>query len=62
MPHEQGDVLAALSQGGHEKWNHVQTVEQVLAKIPACDFFLQVLIRGGDNADIYHDGSLAAHR
>ncbi len=39
----------------------VESVIKVLPKVPVCDFFFQVLVCCGNNADVYFDGFVAAN-
>src|SRR5262249_2324444 len=46
---QNGDVFFAVAKRRNEEGNHVQTIEQILAKGAAANFLLEVLIRGGEN-------------
>ena len=62
MPREQRNVFFALAQRRHEKRNHVEPVEKILAKIAARDFLFQILVGRGDHADVDRDRSRRSHR
>ena len=51
-----GEVFLAVAQGGDEEGDDVEAVEEVLAKIALGDFVFEVLVGGGDDADIDVDG------
>src|SRR6266852_4466724 len=44
---ENGNVFFAITQGRHEKWNHVEAVEEILAESATGDFLLEILVGGG---------------
>ena len=46
------DVVAAIAQRRQEQLEHAEAIVQVLAKSLVADVLLQVLIRGGDHADV----------
>lgn len=50
---QQGQVFAALAQGGQLHVNHVQAVEQVLAKAPRLHIVGQVAVGGADDAHVH---------
>ena len=62
MVGQQRDVLAAVAQRRHEKRNHVEAVEQVLAEIAALDLLFQILVGGGHHAHVHLHGFGRAHR
>src|SRR5256885_2248927 len=45
-------VFLAVSQRRYKKGNHVESIEEVLAKGAASDFLLEILIRGGQDANV----------
>ncbi len=45
MFHQQGNVLATITQSGHYDRHHVQAVEQVFTERSLLDFLQQILIR-----------------
>src|SRR5262249_21635600 len=53
-------VLAALPQWRHRDLDHVQAVEQVLAKAPPGDVALEIAIGRGDQADVGATGARLA--
>ena len=58
---QRGDVLRAVPQRGNEKRNDVKAIKEVLAKIAAIYFLFEILVRGGDDADIHAHGLIGAH-
>ena len=50
---QRGQVFAPLAQRRHHDLDHVETVEQVLAKTPGLHFGRQVLVRGADDAHVH---------
>src|SRR5713101_155162 len=52
---EGGDVLAAVAQRRNEEGNHIQAIEEVLAESAAGKLQLEVLVGGGDDADVNAD-------
>ena len=48
MIHEQCQVAISLTQGRHRDRHHVDTVIQVLTKLPLADQIFEVIIRGAD--------------
>src|SRR5207249_4935109 len=46
------DVLAAVAQRREINIDDVEAIEQILAEIPAGDFFLQIDVGGGDHAGV----------
>ena len=59
---QQRNVLAPLAQRRHVERNHVQPVEQILAKIAALDLLLQILVGGRDHAHVHLHELGRAHR
>jgi hypothetical protein len=53
---EERDVLFALAQGRDEERDDVEAVEEVFAEVAAGDLFPEVLVGGGDDADIDVEG------
>ena len=49
---EAGNICGALAQGGHGQGDDVEAVEEVLAEFALGDGGLEVVIGGGDDADI----------
>ena len=41
-----------LTQRGHVERNHIEAVEEILAKVSLLDFLLEVLVGGGNDADV----------
>ena len=56
MVGQQAHVFDAFAQRGNVKGNHIQAVEQIFAEIAALDFFFEILVGGGDNADVHFNG------
>ena len=56
------DVLAALAQRRDHERNHVEPIEQILAKTTGLDLMLQALIGGRDDAHIHSHGHGCADR
>ena len=57
---KEGDVLAALAQGGQGDGEDAETVEQVLAKMAGFDFGFQIPVGGGDDARVDFAGMTLA--
>ena len=53
---QHGDVLDPLAQRRHEERNHVEPIEQVLAKVAPPDLLFQVLIRRRDHPHVHLHG------
>ena len=62
VPGQQRNIFAALAQRRNKKWNHVQPVEKILAKIPLADFFFQVFVGGRDHARVHRHRLFASDR
>ncbi len=62
MVREHGNVFDAIAQRRHVERDHVEPVEQVLAKVAAFDFVFEILVRGGHDADIHLDRFGRTHR
>src|ERR1700732_144142 len=56
MPPENGNIFRAVTQRGHEERNYVEPVKQVLTKSAPGDLLLEILIGGGENANINGEG------
>src|SRR6266436_2383348 len=56
MVGEQRDVFGMLAKSGHGDGNDVEAIEEVEAEFLVGDGFLEVLVGGGDEADIQFDG------
>src|SRR5215472_11738774 len=52
LAREEGDVFFAVAQGRDEEGDHVEAVEEVFAEVAADDLFFEVLVGGGDDADV----------
>ncbi len=46
------DIFGALAECGNENRNNVDAIVEVLAKVARLDFFQNVLVRCGDQANI----------
>ena len=57
---QQQDVGLALAQRRHEDREHVQPVVEILAELAGGDRLLEILVGGGDQADVGADGLGAA--
>ena len=57
---QERDVLLALAQRRHGDVDDVQAVEEVVAEFALAHQFLEVLVGGGDEADVGLDGLVAA--
>src|SRR5207249_6715074 len=55
-------IFGVLPQRRHEEGNDVEPVEEVLAEVASLDLLLQVLVGGGDDADIYREVICGAER
>src|SRR5262245_21563498 len=60
--HEQWDVLGPFPQRRHGQRNHVQAEEKIGAEPPQTNFFVEVAVRGGDDADVHPERLAAADR
>src|SRR5690606_36981656 len=60
MINKEGDILAALRQAWHHDRHDGQTMVKILAETSVSDHRLQILARGGDDADIDLDALRAA--
>src|SRR4029450_5002600 len=60
MLDQKADVLAPFSQGWNPDREDVQAVEQVLPKAPLRDLYLQVPVRGTDDANVDRQGLAAS--
>ena len=58
---QQEDVLAPFAQGRRTELDHVEPVKQVLPEIVLADGFDDVLVGGGDEADIHPQLVIAPH-
>jgi hypothetical protein len=47
-----GNVLDVIAQGGHVDRKDVEPVVEVFAELALADQVLEVLVRGGDDADV----------
>ena len=57
---QERDVLLALAQRRHEERNDVEAVEEVFAEVALGDLLFEILVGGGDEADV--DAHAAACR
>src|SRR5436190_2627678 len=55
VPDEERDVVDALAQRRHVNRDDREPEIQVFAEATLLDFFLEILVRGGDDADVYFD-------
>ena len=60
MINQRRDIFFSLAESGDLDRNDVEPVEEVLAEAPGADLLLEVLVRGGDDADVHADRFLAA--
>jgi len=56
--HQQRNILAALAQGRETYLDYVQAIEEVLAEFAYLYQLAEVGVGGGQNADVYLDGSV----
>ncbi len=56
---EERDVFFAVAQGRDEEGDDVEAVEEVFAEVAAGDLLFEVLVGGGDDADVDVDGVVA---
>ena len=49
---QQGNVLLAVAKRRNKKGDDVETVEEVFAKVAAGDLFFEILVGGGDDANV----------
>src|SRR5262249_28208156 len=65
QPHEvarqQGNILTAFSKRRHPKRDDVEPIVEVLAKRPLSNSLLQILVRGGYEADVDLYRACASH-
>ncbi|OIQ81875.1 hypothetical protein GALL_363420 [mine drainage metagenome] len=61
MAHQQHNVLAPFAQRRQAQADDVEAMEQVLAELPLLHPLLQVLVGGGDDADMRLDRVVATH-
>jgi len=54
--YERGDVFLAVAEGRDEEGDDVEAVEEVFAEVAVGDLFFEVLVGGGDDADVDVDG------
>ena len=59
---QRGNVLRVFAQRGDVKGNHVQAVEEVFAEVSLLNFVFQVLVGGGNDANIDGEVVAGAHR
>jgi hypothetical protein len=59
---QEGDVLTALAQWGEENRDDMNTVVEILAKLPCIDRIPQILIRGSNKTEVNPGRSLASYR
>src|SRR5690554_2072582 len=59
---QQGDVVAPVPQWRHRQFDHVDTVEQVLAEAAFLYQLRQVFVGGAEDADVYGDFLAVADR
>src|SRR6266481_1813057 len=62
MSGEDGDVLFAVTQRRHKEGNYVQAVEKILAEGAAGNLLLEILVCGGENANIHAESLAGADR
>src|SRR5262245_9527552 len=55
MAREDGDVFLAIAQGRNKKGNYVEAIEEILAEAAVGNLLLEILVGGGDDADIHAD-------
>src|SRR6266536_4297806 len=60
MAGQERDIFHSLPQGREMDGDHIQTVVQILAKIPFAHRFTQVVVRGGNDANVYLEPVFAA--
>ena len=53
MANQKRDILYSFPQGREMDGDHIQAIIEVLAKIPLAHRFSQVVIRGGNDANVY---------
>src|ERR1700684_1097716 len=54
------NILAPLAQGWNLDPNHIEAVQQILAKVPGLNAHLEILMSRGDDADVDFHRSLSA--
>jgi hypothetical protein len=58
---QEGDILAALAQWGKENRDDMNTVVEILTKLPRIDCVPQILIRGSNKTEVNSGRSLASY-
>jgi hypothetical protein len=53
--HEQGNVFFAIAKRWDVDWNHVQSIEQILAELSVGDQSRQVAVGGGNDSHVHLD-------
>ena len=59
--HQGRDVAAAVAQGRNGDWKHVEPEPQIFSKSPGLHHLRQVLVGGGNDADVHRDALGPAH-
>ena len=59
---QERDVLLALAQRRHEERHHVEAVEEIFAEVALGDLLFEILVGGGNQADVDAQGLCAADR
>src|SRR6267154_4518787 len=62
MPSKNGNIFLAITQRRDEERNDVEPVDQILTEGAAGDLLLEILVGGGQNANIHGEGLARAHR
>ena len=58
--HQEGDVFAAIPEGGHGDHDHRQAVKQIFPESATADLFVKVPFRGREDAHVDIDRAVAA--
>ena len=53
---EERDVFLAVAEGRNEEGDDIEAIEEVFAEVAVGDFFFEIFIGGGDDADVDVDG------
>ena len=59
---QQRNILFAITQRRNKKWNYIQPIKKILAKIPTGNLFLKILIRRSDHPHIHMHRMRRTHR
>ena len=58
---EQGNIFFAFAKGGEGDLDHIQTIKQIIAKLPFSNHLFQILIGRRHKSHIHFDGAIPPH-